>query len=277
MDVFTTAAELLDRLDALLPPASWIACDADGTLWACDVAELAWDELLRARAMKPAAGPPLAALLRAAGVESTGDPHGDAEALYRLFMEGRIGDFPMLEAMGVCFSGFTPAEARELADGVARRDVAGRIYDATGPLLRGLQERGHRVLVVSGSPRFVVEAGLALLDLPAPVPIHGVTLAEEAGRLVGRLVPPITWNSGKVEAIGPRLAGAPLAVAMGDSAGDKELLLHASTLRVLVHPRPALRQAAQQDPGGPWVMLRPPHTVNGATVVPPRGDLVLGE
>jgi phosphoserine phosphatase len=276
MDTYLTATALLDRL-ADLPPQSWIATDADGTLWAADVAELAWDTLMRERGMRPAAGPPLAKLVEDAGEDSRGDPHEDGARVYDMFMEGKVGDGPILRAMALCFSGYTQQEATAFAARVAREEVAPRVYESTRPLLRGLLERGHRLLVVSGSPTFVVEGAVAMLDLPAPVPVFGVTLAREEGRLAPRLIPPITWNAGKVEAIQPTLGDAPLAVAFGDSDGDRQLLEHTVALRVLVHPRPALLRLAHADPQGPWATLAPQRTEGGDLVVPPTGDLVMGE
>ena len=92
---------------------------------------------------------------------------------------------------------------------------------------------------------------------------------------------PIPWEAGKVDALKARIGG-PAPVAMGDTLGDRELLESATKLRVLVHPRPALRSLALdaarsaslygQSEGAPWVLFQPPRTVGGMAVNPPTVD-----
>ena len=67
------------------------------------------------------------------------------------------------------------------------------------------------------------------------------------------------------------LAGEQLTAAFGDSLGDLALLEFASCLRVLVHPRPGLRQAGEAG-GESWCVFAPPHTASGKSVVPPNSD-----
>lgn len=275
MKRLTTAAELLAELDDL-PPASWIASDADGTLWNTDVAEHAWEAVLSERALQPAAEEPLRKILEDTGERSRADPYADARRIFELYLEGRVSDFPILSAMALCFAGYSTEAAKAFAERVARERIAPHVFSTSAPLLAGLQERGHKVLVVSGSPTFVVEGALALLDLPKPVPVYGVTLAEEDGVLQPAIVPPITWNAGKVEAIAGELDGAPLAVALGDSHGDLELLQSAQHARLIVHPRPTLLAAAAAEPEGPWLHFAPAREVGGALVTPPHTDVLLG-
>lgn len=271
----TSAAALLERLDSL-SPGSWVATDADGTIWATDVAELAWQAMMAERGIRPPGQEALAAILTEVGQESRGEPHLDAEHLYGLYLQGAIGDGPILRAMALCFAGWAEEEARAFMAKVAREHVAPRIYETSAALYRGILAQGHRLLVVSGSPDFVVEESLRLLELPEEVPVLGVTLAREGGVLQPEIVPPITWNAGKVEAIAPHLDGEPLAVAFGDSGGDLELLL-AADLRILVNPRPTLTRAADADPGGPWITLAPERVASGEATHAPTSDLVLGD
>lgn len=269
MSPLTTVEALLASMEreGPLPAGAWVASDADGTLWAADVAECAWDLALAEGAFRPEAGPPLAEILSAAGGEASGDPHADAREIWRRFLAGLIPDGPILRAMAVCFAGLSEAEAAGFAERVYREHLAPRVYASTLPLFRALAARGLKLVVVSGSPGFLVAGALRALGLEAEV--RGVSLRVEGGRLCGEVIPPLTWNAGKLEAIAPLIGpGGPL-IALGDSPGDRELLL-ASKHRVLVHPRAALLRESEQGQG--WVLFCPPTTVSGAAVAQPTQD-----
>ena len=269
LEPIRSTESLLEALERQgpLPAGAWVASDADGTLWAADVAECAWNLALAEGAFRPEAGPPLAEILRAAGGEASGEPHRDAREIWRRFLAGAIADGPILQAMAVCFAGLSEVEAAAFADRVYREHLAPRVYESTLPLFQALAARGLRLVVVSGSPSFLVAGALRGLGLAGEV--RAVTLRVEAGRLCGEVVPPLTWNAGKVEAIGPLVGpGGPL-IALGDSPGDRELLL-ASRHKILVHPRAALRREANQGTG--WHLFCPPRTVAGQLVAQPTQD-----
>lgn len=269
MEPLSEVSTLLAALEreGPLTPGGWVASDADGTLWAADIAEAAWDLALAERSFRPAAGPALAAILRAHGGQPTGEPHEDAREIWRRFLAGQIPDGPILRAMAVCFAGLSEAEAEELAARVYREHLAARVYESTVPLLEAFAARGLRLVVVSGSPTFLVAGALRALGIPGEV--RGITLEVRDGLLSDEVRPPLTWNAGKLEAIAPLLGAAPPLVALGDSPGDRELL-QAARHRILVHPRAALLREAR--PGEGWHLFRPPATVSGAAVAQPEQD-----
>jgi HAD superfamily phosphoserine phosphatase-like hydrolase len=261
MQTHTTLDALLGAVDALdLPEGAWVISDADGTLWSTDVAGDAWDRLIAERRMRTAAAAAMAQVVREGGREP-------AVATWQAFLEGRIGDGPILAAMTFCFAGWREAEVRAFAADVYHRHVAERVYATTVPFMRGLQERGLRVAVVTGSPRLLVEEAVRGMGLEE-CPVLGVDLEVEAGLLSTRVREPVTWREGKVHALAPLLDGAPIAVALGDSTGDLALMEAAHGLRVLVHPRKGLRRAATERPG-PWCVFAPTHTASGAPVATP--------
>ena len=68
LKTYDEAGTLLEAIDALqLPRGSWVATDADGTLWAADVADLAWHRLLSSRQARPHAAAVMARLLEKVG------------------------------------------------------------------------------------------------------------------------------------------------------------------------------------------------------------------
>jgi phosphatidylglycerophosphatase C len=271
MKTLHSAGELLAALD--LKPGAWAATDADGTLWAADVAELCWDRVLSEGLMRSAAAAPMAAELTQAGGTSSGDVHDDARALFELYASGRTGDIPILKAMAFCYAGWSEPELRAFASELAQKELAPHVYATTRELLRGLIESGVRLAVVSGSPQVVVEEAVAMLDLGAVLPVRGMVLGRSGQTLTAKIGEPLTWYGGKVEALGPVLNGAPLAAAFGDTTGDQQLL-DSAEIAVLVHPRPSLRDHANASPGT-WIEFAPRQTADGRSVAPPGGGSAL--
>lgn len=262
-----TLEALLQAMDALaeLRQPTWVATDADGTLWATDVADRAWAKLLRERRLLPAAEPVMARGLRKAGLTPTGDVHADAARVYEAYRAGAIDDWAMLDAMTACFAGWSEAEVREFGRDLAHAEIAPRTYSTTVDLLKAIVDRGHRVAVVSGSPQLLVDEAVRTLGVPALV--VGVQLEPEGALLSDRLRQPIPWEHGKVQALAAHGVRAP--VAFGDTLGDLALL-EAAQLRVLVHPRPALRARAVAHDG--WCLFAPCRTVGGHEVATPIVD-----
>lgn len=267
---YQTSDDLLAAIEAALPDTtSWIATDADGTLWATDVADRAWDRLLRQRLMRPAAAAALRRGMERAGFAPTGDPHTDAAALYEGYRKGVVDDRQLLVVMTACYAGWTEDELRAFGRALAREEIGPRTYHTSADLLRALVRRGHKVAVVSGSPHVLVDEAVKLLDVP--VTVVGVDLEREGRVMSDRLREPVPWEEGKVAALAARGVRAP--VAFGDTLGDLALLQAADALRVLVHPRPSLRaQAAPQDG---WVVFAPTRTVGGHDCAPPTADRVI--
>lgn len=273
--------EVLARLDASGAPAgSWVASDADGTLWSADAAELAWHALVGQGRIKAEAAPFLRGILERAGgrPDPGGDPHADAQQIFALYLRDQVDDWGILAAMTACYAGWTLPEVRAWASAVYAEHLAPRIYANTSELLRGIQERGYRLVVITGSPWFLVEQALELLDLAEAPPVLGVRLQTEGERLLDQVLEPVPWEAGKV-AVWRQHAEAldqagELTAAFGDTFGDLHLLEAAVHLRALVHPRPALRRAAQAR-SGPWCEFAPSHTRDGRAVVPPSTDRVL--
>ena len=267
---YQTCEAMLAAIEAALPDSTaWIATDADGTLWATDVADRAWDRLLRGRLMRPACAGALRRSMERAKLRPTGDPHEDAVALYEGYRKGVVDDRTLLVAMTACYAGWTEDELRAFGQSLAREEIAPRTYHTTTDLLRALVDRGHRVAGVSGSPHVLVQEAVRHHGVPALV--VGVDLVRDGPHLGDRLRDPVPWEEGKVAALAAHGVRAP--VAFGDTLGDLALLQAADKLRVLVHPRPSLRAHAAPDDG--WVLFSPARTVGGHDCISPTVDRVI--
>ncbi|MEZ6188217.1 MAG: haloacid dehalogenase-like hydrolase [Planctomycetota bacterium] len=271
--------EFADDVDAILErlparPGDWAACDADGTLWLADAAEIVWSAAIRERWFLSEAREFMASCMEAIGSASTGDPHSDALALWDAYVAGRADDWTLLKAMTACYAGHQPDELSDRASEVLADALPGRTYVTTAPLLEGLRARGLGVVVVTGSPGFLVAAALRAIGIEDPPPVLGVEVGLSAGRFNTVFREPISWEQGKVDVwrrhAGP---GARLSAAFGDSPGDLALLQAAEDARVLVQPRPVLRRAATG--AGPWWELRPGRTRDGSSVIPPSSDRIV--
>jgi len=240
------------RLRPGQPPLA--ALDADGTLWAPDVAALLWQRLVREQALDRRAGPPLARALRECGVEPRRDPHADYEQLDRLHRSGLMKEETMVRAMLQGLAGLreeavyqhstavvaeTP-ELRQLGEGELRA------------MIDQLRNLGFRVVVVSGSPRWTVEVAVAPLGIEARDIVAG-QVAVVGGVLTDGILEPLPWGKGKVQAILRRFGTVP-RISMGNGLGDLPMLEATSDLRVLVNPSDDLMLACEEIRGATWTM-----------------------
>jgi phosphatidylglycerophosphatase C len=232
--------ELVARLEAALgtEPAA-IALDADGTLWSGDVAEdvflhVAENELLREHAAEA-----LARAASAGGIDASGTPSQVAKRVFEAYLAGRYPEREVCELMTWCFAGFTPAEVAELARGVfTQKKLEQRLQRELEPVLEWARRRGVRAVVISASPRPIVETALTLWGIVAS-DIAASSAELEAGQLAPRLLEPIPYAEAKVTH-GRRLIGDRHWLAsFGDSGFDADMLA-AAEVRVAVRPKPSL-------------------------------------
>jgi phosphoserine phosphatase len=223
-----TAAARLQQ--ALLGPLghTCAAFDADGTLWAGDVGE---------------------ALLR--DLVDGGHVPASAWATYEPLMarDAVAGCGYCVEVM----AGLPEALVRERSEAVVRALRHGPLFDETVGLARQLLALGVEVWVVSGSARWVVEAGLRHAGL-AVAGICATDCPVVDGKLTGALVLPVPCGPGKVGALRQRTQ-RPLHLAAGNALYDEHLLRHAAH-PVAVGPggqETALLALARAEG---WVVLR---------------------
>jgi HAD superfamily phosphoserine phosphatase-like hydrolase len=250
------------------------AFDADHTLWHADVGDLGWNAALDARRMKPAATVAIAAELELAGGESSGDVHEDAQRLYDLYKQDRVAELSIVRAMTVCYAGWTEEELRVLARRLRREVLEGAVYEGVVEIARGLKDRGLRIVVVSGSPTWLVAEGVrGLMPLDPEEDVFGTEVDVKEGVLGATMRDPVTFFVGKVEVLRQRFSGSRPSFAFGDSKGDVPLLHHAARLAFAVNPRPQVRRLADELPS--FRVFAPARTVSGLPVRAPGTDRVI--
>lgn len=202
-----------ERLAQVLeePGCLWVT-DADGTLWSEDIGEGFLRRLIADRALvSPAAA-------------------GDTWARYRelVAQDAATGYGWAAQLLG----GLPSDEVRQRAEAFAREFVPKHGFPAMRALVAEAKAQGGETWIVSASAEPIVRAAAPLMGID-PTHVVGLRVAEEAGRLTSRLVGPVTYRQGKVEAI-DRCIGRRPALVSGDSAGDVEMLSSATRLALVV-------------------------------------------
>jgi HAD superfamily phosphoserine phosphatase-like hydrolase len=271
-DVLAACDEALGKGPRDAAPVA--AFDADHTLWHADVGDLGCNLALETRTMKPAAQGAIAAELALAGAKSSGEVHEDARRLYDLYKHDKVSEISIVRAMTVCYAGWSEDELRDLARRL-RRDVLERsFYEGVVEIARGLKERGLRVVVVSGSPTWLVAEGVrGVLPLDPEKDVFGTLVEVKGGVLGPTMRDPVTFFEGKVDALRQQFPGARPSFAFGDSKGDVPLLHHAARIAFAVNPRPQLRKLAEEMAG--FRIFAPSRTVGGTVVRAPGTDRVI--
>ena len=254
-DVIEQCGRLAREAHRLRPDLHHLAAfDADGTLWGPDVAELLWERLLSSRALTPAGAAPMARALRQCGEEPTRDPFRDYPALDALFRAGRCSEETMARVMLQGLAGLREedlyAHARA-AIGQASDLQEARIA-GTRRLLDEMRKLGYRVIVVSSSPRWVVEVAVEPLGVARKDILAG-QVAVVDGVLSDGILEPLPHGKGKIQAILRRFGSVP-RVALGNALSDLAMLEATSHLRVLVNPTEELLSASEGIHGTTWSM-----------------------
>jgi phosphoserine phosphatase len=240
--------DALTRLAVMASPGGVIAFDADGTLWSGDIGVDTFERMLETRAIRADAGPALAREAAAHGVEAPPEPTEAARALYRAYERGAYPESDAFQMMAWAFAGYTTSQARAFGlDVVEKVGLAARLHAEVLPVLEWAKKDGIPLFVVSASCDIVVRAALERLGI-AVTDVFAMSPAVEHGVVQARVVPPVTYGPGKVEALRGGAHGAPLIGAFGDSAYDLAMLGEAA-VPVAVRPKPELRARAGACPG----------------------------
>ncbi len=258
----TLLARLDQTLDALpSPERAVIATDGDGTLWTSDVGEALFAELLERRMIGESARVDLLAEAREHGVSvPEDDPTAIARALFEAYSARRFPEDRICAAMAWCVAGHSVAAIDEVAREVLEGSfgLRDRLIEEAGAVLQWAHRRRLSIVLVSASPRVVVERAAKIMaerwSLPVPR-ILAMTPRVSAGIIQSQpLQGTWTYGEGKTLALTHELAGEASGVkrsivaAMGDNVFDAPML-RAACVPIAVRPKPALSAIAAEIPG----------------------------
>ncbi len=242
----TLASEkLTEELSAMLgdadPSSVVIAFDGDGTLWSGDVGEDLFRAAMREDFLVDDAMPAL--VLEAERYGLPLDGAASANAVARVLLAGYLaGQYPERETCAMmtwCYAGRALGEVEALASSVLKReDLASRLTGELAPVLEWSRQRGVRNVLISASPRAVVEAAGAFRGF-LPADIAAATPVVEAGRVLPRLAAPVPYAEAKLSAGRGLFGSARWLAAFGDNVFDIEMLTTAE-LGIAVRPKPKL-------------------------------------
>ena len=243
-----SSEEVVAKLALRVAPGAVVAFDADGTIWSGDIGVDTFERMLETRAVRSEAGPALRREAATHGIEAPDDPTDAARALYRAYERGTYPESDAFQMMAWAFAGYPEAEVRAFGlDVIERVGLASRLHPEVLPVLAWTAENRVPLYVVSASCEIVVRAALQRLALPV-TDVFAMSPAVEDGVVAARVREPVTYGTGKVDALRRGARDAPLIGAFGDSAYDLAMLAE-SAVAIAVRPKPELRARAGTCPG----------------------------
>jgi phosphoserine phosphatase len=269
-----TLAQLRREVQAILryAPPGIAVFDADGTLWAPDIANRLWRRLLHERALRSPGREAVFAAIAASSLPSSGDPHVDADELFKAYFAGQVNEELIVRVMINGLAGLSRAEVDALTHRALHQDAppwADEAHEGMAAFVRELHAAGVTVNVVSGSPIWAVEAGLRALVLPVRQVLAG-DVVQAGGWLTVDIVEPLTFRGGKGRAYDQHIGRLPM-FAFGDGESDIPLFERATHLAVAVNARPSLLKALPRF-GARARILTFGRTAGGRRIEPPKQD-----
>lgn len=225
-----------------------LAFDADGTLWTGDVGIELFERLLEGGGVREEAMAALVELAHRFGVAKASTPTAQAEKLYEAFAEGALPEDCAFAMMAWIYAGYDEAELLAyIDDGLNLLRLEDRLHPEVLPIIDWARKAAVEVAIVSASPRAAIERAVSRLHLPV-AHVVAMTPAVSGGRIQPRVLEPIPFGKGKVEALFASVPDAELLGAFGDSGFDADMLARAH-VKAAVRPKASLLARANEVPG----------------------------
>ncbi len=186
--------------------------DADKTLWGDDLGEAFFRWLIKNKKL--------------VNIDYSQDTYAEYEK--KLAVDRKDGYTWIVSLM----AGVPEKDLKKWSADFFKQEFVQKIYTPQKTLIIQLQNKGIPVWVVSASNRWIIEAGVAWLNIPAERVI-GIDLIVDKGILTNQVKQPVTYREGKVLAL-QQHTQLPILLASGDSVGDQQLLEQASKLSLLI-------------------------------------------
>jgi phosphoserine phosphatase len=248
-----SSVEVIERVRAAVVPGeeAVVAFDGDGTLWSGDVGDDLWAGFRAHGEVRDAALAAMRDEARAAGLADDGPAHAIARRIQEAYEAHRFPEERMYELVTWCFAGCTRADVRAFArDVLAARGHRATLHPEATACLAWARACALRVLVVSASPRDIVEEAVASLGIGARDVLASTAAYDgegDAAVMRATVERPIPYGAGKPRAICGAIGGAALVAAFGDNAFDVAMLAEAR-VPVAVRPKDRLRARAAEVP-----------------------------
>jgi len=247
---FASPEEIRERLSQELAELErpLLAFDADGTLWSGDVGIELFEALLEIEGVGEEAMDALRELADRFGIPRASTPTGQAIELYDAYREEKLPDDLAFAMMAWAYAGFDEAELGAFLDAeldIPRLEM--RLQREVVPILDWARDANVEVAIVSASPRAAIERAAQRLKLPV-THVVAMTPAMSEGRILPRVLEPIPFGQGKVDALFATVPDIDLLGAFGDSGYDAAMLARAR-VSVAVRPKPSLLARAAEVPG----------------------------
>lgn len=244
-----SARDLIRQIGALHDPArpAALAFDADGTLWSGDVSEDVFGQAIAQELIRDEAAAALAEAAARFGVETHGTPTEIAARIFGAYREGRYPERETCEMMTWCYAGWTFAELSEFARRTLQAlGIGARLNRELEPFVDFARAEGIRTIVVSASPRAIVEVAAGLWQF-SPDDIAASDPESDGMRILPLMRGEVPYESSKCRA-GERLIGrAQWLASFGDNLYDIDMM-RAASLGVAVKPKLALRKLLPELP-----------------------------
>lgn len=236
---------LVEELRAMLgdtdPRRAVLAFDGDGTLWSGDVGEDLFHAAMQRAFLREDALPALLAEAARYDVPLAGARGANAVAtvLFQAYLDGRYPERETCAMMTWCYAGHELGAVQSFArDVLTAADVPSRLHAELEPILEFAARAAVRCVLVSASPRVIVEPAGALRGF-APSDIAAATPSVADGRVEPRLHAPVPYAEHKLTAGRELFGDARWLAAFGDNVFDIEML-EAAEVGVAVRPKPRL-------------------------------------
>lgn len=235
-----SAAEVVRALSGA--PRAWVATDADGTLWEGDVGEDWLCAVEEGLARLDEAH--VRTVAQRMGLGDLENPRDVVRLARNAFMLGSLEESTYFNLVALTLGKLPEPVARAtVREALSCRSLDKRLIPETMTVLAGARASEHRIVVVSASPRLVVEEAISLVGLTVDRVI-GLELTEDA--LHTRT--PRPYGLGKATLLDALRGESPVHAALGDSPFDAPMLAR-STTPLAVRPKSSLTSLAPQVPG----------------------------
>jgi len=228
-------------------PKGALSFDGDGTLWSGDVGEDFFYGILDSGKLSDLAAEAITRAAQETGVDVADTSTKTARNIYDAYLAGRFDEERVCELMTWINAGWTMTETTAFVMSVISAHFAARIHPEVRIVIDEARRAGHELFVVSASPRPIVEAAAAIVDIPA-THVLAATAVLEGDRFAARVHRPIPYGAGKASALKTKLGALPLLAAFGDNAFDAEMLAM-SERPIAVRPKARLLNLAGEIRG----------------------------